>query len=54
MCHPRSAKVARIPKEDRNAIQSMFGDRRLDNDTVKFFSKLDIFLAGSYNKLEEQ
>jgi hypothetical protein len=54
MCHPRSAKVARNPEEDRNAIRSMFGNRTRDNDTVKFFSKLDFFLAGSYNELEEQ
>jgi hypothetical protein len=37
MCHPRSAKVARNPEEDRNAIRSMFGDKTLDDDTVKFF-----------------
>jgi hypothetical protein len=54
MCCPRSSKTARNPEEERNAIHSMFGDTTLDDKTIKLFAKLDFFLGGTYNEVEEQ
>jgi hypothetical protein len=54
MFSPKSARLSRNPEEDRSAIRSMFGDTKLDDDTVKFLAKKDFFLASTYNELLEQ
>jgi hypothetical protein len=54
MFRPKSARFARSPEEERNAIRSMFGETKLDDESVRFYSKKDFFLAGSLPELEEQ
>jgi hypothetical protein len=54
MFRPKSAEMARNPEEERNAIRSMFGDAKLDEASIKFYSKKDFYLAGNLPELEEQ
>jgi hypothetical protein len=54
MFRPKSAAFHRNPEEERNAIQAMFGDTKLDDEAVKYFAKQDFFLADTLADLEEQ
>lgn len=54
MFRPKSAAFIRNPEEERNAIRAMFGDNKLDDESVKYFAKQDFFLASNLPELEEQ
>ena len=54
MFHPKSATVTRNQEEERNAIRSMFGDAKLDEEAIKFYSKKDFFIPRNLPELEEQ
>lgn len=54
MFRPKSSAFTRNPEEERNAIRAMFGDSKLDDESVKFFAKQDFFLAENLADLEEQ
>jgi hypothetical protein len=42
------------PEEELNAIRAMFGDNKLEDESVKYFAKQDFFLARNLPELEEQ
>jgi hypothetical protein len=54
MFRPKSARYARSPEEERNAIRSMFGDSKLDDESLKYYAKNEFYLAGDFTELEEQ
>lgn len=54
MFRPTDHPVARSSKEGQNLLRSMFGESKLDDETIKFFAESEFFIASKLAELEDQ
>jgi hypothetical protein len=54
MCHPSGDTILRSHKESQNAIKSVFGDGKIDDETSKFYSEHRFYLPNSPENFELQ
>jgi hypothetical protein len=54
MCHPSSDTISRSPKETQNAIKSVFGDGKIDDDTSRFYADNKFYIPNSPENFELQ
>jgi hypothetical protein len=54
MFQPADHPVAHSAKEGQNLLRSMFGESKLDDETIRFFVESEFFIAPKLAELEDQ
>jgi hypothetical protein len=54
MFRPTDHPVARSAKEGKNLLSSMFGESKLNDETIRFFAESEFFIASKLAELEDQ